>query len=100
MFNAYLSEAESETIRTETLFLKGYKHPYIVDYTDCFNEKDLFCYVIEYCDMGDLKELIGYYQKNQKKINEYTIFKWNRQIASGLCYLHANKIIHRDIKPS
>ena len=45
MFNAHLSNAESETIQTETMFLKNFKHPYIVDYSDFFNEKDLFCYV-------------------------------------------------------
>ena len=38
--------------------------------------------------------------KNKEVVyDEVTILKWSAEAASGLTFLHANGITHRDVKP-
>ena len=60
----------------------------VIDFDD-----DVFI-VMEYCENGNLDELIG----NRLEMNQ--IKKYILQIVNGLIYLKDNKIIHNDIKPS
>jgi serine/threonine protein kinase len=53
---------------------------------------------MEYCPNGDLA---NYLQSDRLSgpISKEQRFKWYRQLASGLEYIHGRKIAHRDIKP-
>mmetsp|Transcript_12304 Transcript_12304/g.20078 ORF Transcript_12304/g.20078 Transcript_12304/m.20078 type:complete len:641 (-) Transcript_12304:122-2044(-) len=70
-------------------------HPNIVRYRDFFLHNAGVCIVMEYCEGGDLYELL------QKKTHfeEETLLKWLGEMSSAMAYIHERKIVHRDLKP-
>ena len=106
-----------ENALKEIAILKKTDHPNIIRLYEilyCNQNKKIYL-VLEYCEHG---ELIDYDEETGKfslnkfimnserkgENNEYLstkeILKFLIDIISGLCYLHANGIIHRDIKPN
>jgi serine/threonine protein kinase len=53
---------------------------------------------MEYANGGDLKSVLGKKEKSGEQFNEDVVIKWCNQILSAVEYIHANKILHRDIK--
>jgi len=53
---------------------------------------------MEYAEGGDLYSLIKQNKKNNKFFTEEELWRFTYDILMGVEYLHANKIIHRDIK--
>ncbi len=54
--------------------------------------------VMEYCPDGSVGDLL----KKSQTIDEFTVWRFIRDVAAGLAYLHGHgpePIIHRDIKP-
>jgi serine/threonine protein kinase len=49
---------------------------------------------MEYCPAGTLYGLIS----RGEEVPPKRLVDWSRHIASGMHYLHAHKIIHRDLK--
>lgn len=39
-------------------------------------------------------------KQSESRFNEIQIFNWLSKIVEGMNYLHENRIVHRDIKPS
>lgn len=91
-----LKEKTLKILREEISIMKIIKknpHPNIVECYDVI-EKEGFIYIMmEYCDSGDLRSILG------KPIKEkYTQFYFS-QLTNGLKYLDQINIVHRDIKP-
>jgi len=80
----------------EATILSRINSPYIVKFYDSFADKNQINIVMEYCENGDL----GQYLKRQtgKLLTESKIWKFFVEMCLGLQYLHANKILHRDVK--
>ncbi len=55
---------------------------------------------MEYADDTDLLAKINSTRTRNSFIPEATIVAWLTQIVHGLSYLHANGVIHRDVKPA
>ena len=53
---------------------------------------------MEYCEVGDLSYHIKRKIKNNEYFSEFEIFNWFIQICLALEYVHARKVIHRDLK--
>lgn len=94
-----LQQKEQEACMMEVNLLKNLDHPNIVKFKESFFNTNLLVIVMEYCEVGDL----AYHIK--RKVNkpgefftEFEIFNWFVQICLALEYVHARRIIHRDIK--
>lgn len=86
------NEIDDLELKNEIDILKKLDHPNIVKIFEFYNTPTTYFIITEYCKGG---ELYGYlniqYSEHQLAVLFYQVF-------SGLCYLHENNIIHRDLK--
>lgn len=61
-------------------------------------EKNRCIILMEYCE-EDLAKLICRQKKFSSRFKEYKILEVLRDISHALICIHANKIVHLDIKP-
>jgi len=86
--------------------MKTLKHPNIIKTRDVYTtQTNQLCIVMEYASKGDLDELIeerlkklDLWDEEQAHFSEQEIMDIFVQICMALETLHANKIIHRDLK--
>ncbi len=81
--------------RVEAQSAAGLQHPNIVSVYDVGEEKDMHYIIMELIDGITLKNYIDM----KKKLDIRETLNISVQIAQGLSAAHANRIIHRDIKP-
>lgn len=88
------------SFKNEISLLTKLKHPNIVPIINYFETKNFCNIILPYAKYGTLETLI------EKKINKNVKFigddikKIILEISKGIDYLHKNKVIHCDIKPS
>lgn len=73
-------------------------HPNIIRYHTSFLEGDHLYILMEYAQKGDLYKILREQRTKKKYISEKDLWEYAHQIIQGVAYLHANNIIHRDIK--
>lgn len=98
-----VTDDEEEEIKLEINVLKKYSHHRnIATYYGAFIHKspppkdDKLWLVMEYCGAGSVTDLVK--STKGQSLKEDWIAYICREILRGLSHLHANKIIHRDIK--
>lgn len=69
---------------------------YIVQYEEAFLEQGILHIIMEYCERGDLAAYLK--ERGHRLLEEESIWKFLLQIGLALHWLHANRILHRDIK--
>ena len=74
---------------------RSIQHPNLLLATDFFRYEDAACLVFEYKAKGTLHSKV----KIQGSLNEVEIARLMSQISSALHELHANALIHFDVKP-
>eukprot|EP00028_Trichosphaerium_sp_Am-I-7-wt_P012674 CAMPEP_0168518466 /NCGR_PEP_ID=MMETSP0405-20121227/6728_1 /TAXON_ID=498012 /ORGANISM="Trichosphaerium sp, Strain Am-I-7 wt" /LENGTH=901 /DNA_ID=CAMNT_0008538801 /DNA_START=84 /DNA_END=2789 /DNA_ORIENTATION=+ len=87
---------EEELVETleELSLMKRLKHPNVVMLMGaCLDEKNRLCIITELATRGDLKKIL-----TEAPPPLYKRLEIGRGIASGLAWLHAHNIVHRDLK--
>jgi mitogen-activated protein kinase kinase kinase len=82
-------------IRDELGVMEILSHPNIVEYYGIEVHRDKVYIFEEYCQGGSLAVLL----ENGRIEDETVLQIYTLQMLEGLKYLHANGIVHRDIKP-
>ncbi|EQC39355.1 NEK protein kinase, variant [Saprolegnia diclina VS20] len=103
-----MTEKEKQLIVSEVNILRELRHPHIVRYLDRVIDKQsskIFI-VMEYCEGGDLSQLIKRKRREGSTIEEAFIWQVFTQLYMALkeCHRHregstVRPILHRDIKP-
>ena len=91
-----MSSSQKKEAVLEATILSRINSPYIVKFYDSFTDKNQINIVMEYCENGDLGQYLN--RQTGKLLTESKIWKFFVEMCMGIQYLHANKILHRDIK--
>merc|ERR1712142_383698 len=83
-----------EEYETDIKHLRKLNHPNIVQFRGVCTQAPVYCILMEYCPYGPLFNLL----REGKEIPPKKLVDWTKQLATGMNYLHQNKIIHRDLK--
>ena len=80
---------------------QGGGHPYLTRSREAFVlGSGPLCIVMDYCDGGDMAQLIAAQKGNDQPFAESQICLWVLQMLTSVDYLHSHNILHRDIKPA
>mmetsp|Transcript_44294 Transcript_44294/g.118168 ORF Transcript_44294/g.118168 Transcript_44294/m.118168 type:complete len:189 (-) Transcript_44294:62-628(-) len=90
------AQAAQAEIEQEVDLMKTLRHPNIVQYLGTERDDNSLYIFLELVPGGSITSMLAKYGKFKEPI----IQGYTREILQGLQYLHANKILHRDIKGS
>ncbi|KAJ3282251.1 Serine/threonine-protein kinase ulk3, partial [Borealophlyctis nickersoniae] len=85
-----------EKVTQEISILKRLKHENVVGFVDLEWDSHYVYIVMEYCQLGSLKDYIG--RRPGKRLSEQEARPLLRQLAAGLAFLWSHGLVHRDLK--
>lgn len=97
---AVSSGHDRELAANEISILRSLQHTNIVSFYDSFVHEDEIVLVMQYCAGGDLADLIAQKRSSDDRIPDAHARSMVCQLASALAHVHANRVVHRDIKSS
>jgi len=97
-----LGDADRRLAEQEANLLRALDHRSIVRFEDLLRlgSGTSLGLIMEYCDGGDLRHAIREQIQVGVFFPEKQVMAWFSQILEGLRYVHAHRIIHRDLKTS
>ncbi|KAJ2724331.1 Protein kinase C signaling pathway involved MAPKK protein [Coemansia sp. Benny D115] len=100
----YPDETNHKQILRELKLLEQCQSPYIVKFFGAYHSADddgqSIAICMEYCSGGSLEAVYKRLGRLGRRIGENVLGQVALAVLSGLVSLHANKVIHRDVKPS
>ena len=94
-----MTETRMARFMTETILLRNLDHPNILRLNEMYQDKRRFFVVTELCHGGELFDTIENYVNTGRFCTESEAVYILSQLLSSVAYLHANEIIHMDLKP-
>jgi serine/threonine protein kinase len=95
VLNSKISLEEVEQFRKEARTIAHLRHPHIVGVFDFGVEAGVPYLIMQYAPGGTLRD----HFPRGVQIAPVTLLPFVQQVAEGLHYAHAHKLVHRDIKP-
>lgn len=95
IIQAQLSEEDVELFRVEARTIAALRHPHIVRILDFGVEEKIPFLVMDYAPHGTLRQR----HPRQSQVPLEVVVAYVKQIGDALQYAHAEKIVHRDVKP-
>ncbi|MFI9811810.1 protein kinase domain-containing protein [Saccharothrix variisporea] len=90
------TDATSRTrLLREHATLEGLDHPHLVKVLDVVIDRGRAAIVMEFVPGSDLRALL-----TEGRVGRADGARLLAEVASGLAHLHANRIVHRDVKPA
>jgi len=89
--------------RQEVSVLRGLaSHPNLIEYRDSFLQESagVLMIVMSFAESGDLRGVVANAQVARRALPESVVLWWLRQMLAGLAHLHAQGVVHRDLKSS
>lgn len=83
-----------QKLMSEIKIHRSLNHPSIVNFEHFFEDSENVYILLEICEKNTLSELM----RRRKRLTELEVQCYCLQIISGLKYLHAHRVIHRDLK--
>ncbi|OHT04096.1 CAMK family protein kinase [Tritrichomonas foetus] len=83
-----------EKLKCEIAIQRSLNHQNVLKSYDNFEDFQNYYILLEYAPNGSVKDMV----KKAGHLSEYETARILREVMSGLCYLHDNRIIHRDLK--
>lgn len=94
----YVSDPKNQRqVKNEYSIHSSLKHENIVGFIEFFHRRGDLNIVLSFCENGSLRQYVKR-SRNNLSINDYEHFVV--QILNGVCYMHDQNIIHRDLKCS
>jgi protein-serine/threonine kinase len=90
-----IKQNKIKRLLTQREILITAQHPFIVTLHWCWHEKDAIYFIMDYCEGGDLFELLRKY----KKLPEKSVQFYCAEVLVALEYLHSLGYVYRDLKP-
>ncbi|KAF8658494.1 hypothetical protein HU200_058948 [Digitaria exilis] len=85
-----------DQFNSEVSFLSRLYHPNIVQFIAACKKPPVYCIITEYMSQGTLRMYLN--KKDPYSLSAETILKLALDISRGMEYLHAQGVIHRDLK--
>lgn len=80
----------------EAQMIASLKNDHIIQIYDIFEENETAYYVMDYVQSGSLKDKV----EHSGSLSENQAVRYIYQVANALRYLHAQNILHLDVKPA
>lgn len=80
---------------SEAEIMKKLSHPYILDLVFSFQTPGNLYMAVEYCENGDLSEILDEYSLLEEEIARFLI----AELILAMRYMHSKGVIFRDLKP-
>ncbi|CAI5745785.1 unnamed protein product [Peronospora destructor] len=89
------SQLESK-IQQEMVLHAELKHPHVLHVEHVFEDARNYYMTLEYCARRSLSAIVKTFPNRQ--MDEHMVKQIFRQVVTGVVYLHAKDVIHRDLK--
>eukprot|EP00927_Polykrikos_kofoidii_P061150 TRINITY_DN5601_c0_g2_i1.p1 TRINITY_DN5601_c0_g2~~TRINITY_DN5601_c0_g2_i1.p1 ORF type:complete len:611 (-),score=86.26 TRINITY_DN5601_c0_g2_i1:205-2037(-) len=83
----------------EARLMRRLSHPHVIRFVDLIVQGSKMSIVMQHMEGGDMCGLIERMRDLGRRFQEVDLWRWLLQVNSALQYLHAARIIHRDVKP-
>eukprot|EP00931_Biecheleriopsis_adriatica_P055110 TRINITY_DN32510_c0_g1_i1.p1 TRINITY_DN32510_c0_g1~~TRINITY_DN32510_c0_g1_i1.p1 ORF type:complete len:451 (-),score=105.12 TRINITY_DN32510_c0_g1_i1:40-1362(-) len=87
-----------DTAVREAVALRRVRHPNVVRFRQVFVRSGWLCLVMDFADGGDLCAAVKERAKAGSPFEESAVLECFSQVADAVAFVHAQKMVHRDIK--
>lgn len=87
-----------DTAVREAVALRRVRHPNVVRFRQVFVRSGWLCLVMDFADGGDLCAAVKERGKSGAPFEESAVLECFSQVADAVRFVHAQKMVHRDIK--